>query len=77
MGALPVARRVALRGGTATLDLDGTEVEVYGPGKEGIADNYKGQRAGRPHVASWAEAGVVVAADLLAGNEDPGRALRS
>jgi len=71
VGALPVQRRVALRGGTATLDLDGTEVEVYGPGKEGIAYNYKGQRAGRPHVASWAEAGVVVAADLLAGNEDP------
>jgi hypothetical protein len=71
VGALPVQRRVALRGGTATLDLDGTEVEVYGPGKESIAFNYKGQRAGRPHVASWAEAGVVVAADLLAGNEDP------
>ncbi|HWM97572.1 MAG TPA: IS1380 family transposase [Streptosporangiaceae bacterium] len=71
VGASPVQRRVALRGGTATLDLDGTEVEVYGPGKEGIAYNYKGQRAGRPHVASWAEAGVVVAADLLAGNEDP------
>jgi hypothetical protein len=71
VGALPVQRRAALRGGSATLDLDGTEVEVYGPGKEGIAYNYKGQRAGRPHVASWAEAGVVVAADLLAGNEDP------
>jgi hypothetical protein len=71
VGLLPVARRVALRGGRATIDVDGTEVEVYGPGKQGIAYNYKGQRAGRPHVASWAEAGVVVAADLLAGNEDP------
>jgi hypothetical protein len=71
VGALPVARRMALRGGAATLDLDATEVEVYGPAKQGIAYNYKGQRSGRPHVASWAEAGVVVAADLLAGNEDP------
>lgn len=71
VGALPVKRRMALRGGRATLDLDGTEVEVYGPSKDGIAYNYKGQRAGRPHVASWAEAGVVVGADLLAGNEDP------
>jgi hypothetical protein len=62
---------MALRGGAATLDLDATEVEVYGPAKQGIAYNYKGQRSGRPHVASWAEAGVVVAADLLAGNEDP------
>jgi len=29
------------------------------------------QRGGRPHVATWAEAGVVTAADLLAGDEDP------
>ena len=28
-------------------------------------------RAGRPHVATWAEAGLVTAADLLAGDEDP------
>jgi DDE family transposase len=36
-----------------------------------VADNYQGQRCGRPHVASGAEAGVALAADLLAGNEDP------
>jgi hypothetical protein len=71
VAALAVSRRMALRGGVATLDLDGTEVECYGSDKDGIAYNYKGQRAGRPHVATWAEAGVVVAADLLAGNEDP------
>jgi hypothetical protein len=46
-------------------------VECYGSGKEGIAYTYKGQRAGRPHVATWAEAGLVTAADLLAGDEDP------
>jgi hypothetical protein len=44
---------------------------VYGSKKDGIAYNYKGQRGGRPHVATWAEAGVVTAADLLAGDEDP------
>jgi hypothetical protein len=54
-----------------TLDVDATDVEVYGSRKQGIAYNYKGQRAGRPHLATWAEAGIVLAADLLAGNEDP------
>jgi len=71
MGLLPAARRAVLRAGGATIDLDGTDVEVYGSRKEGIAYSYKGARAGRPHVASWAEAGVVTAADLLAGDEDP------
>ncbi len=60
-----------LRAGTVTIDLDGTDVEVYGSAKEGIAYSYKGARAGRPHAAAWAEAGMVTAADLLAGDEDP------
>jgi hypothetical protein len=68
---LPARRRAVLRAGTATIDLDGTDVECYGSNKDGIAYNYKGQRAGRPHVATWAEAGTVTAADLLAGDEDP------
>jgi Transposase DDE domain group 1 len=68
---LPAARRAVLRTGPATIDLDGTDVECYGAKKDGIAYTYKGQRAGRPHVATWAEAGLVVAADLLAGDEDP------
>jgi hypothetical protein len=68
---LSAKRRAALRSGTVTIDLDGTDVEAYGSKKEGIAYNYKGQRAGRPHVATWAEAGLVLAADLLAGDEDP------
>jgi hypothetical protein len=71
MGLLPAARRAVLRAGGATIDLDGTDVEVYGAAKQGIAYSYKGQRAGRPHVATWAEAGVVTASDLLAGDEDP------
>ncbi len=71
VGLLPARRRAVLRAGGATIDLDGTDVEVYGAAKEGIAYNYKGQRGGRPHVATWAEAGLVTAADLLAGDEDP------
>jgi hypothetical protein len=55
---------------SVTIDMDSTDVEVYGPGKEQVAYNYAGQRAGRPHLASWAEAALTTAADLLAGNDD-------
>jgi hypothetical protein len=66
---LPVDRR-ALLDAKATLDLDSTDVEVYGSRKEGVAYNYAGQRSGRPHLGTWAEAGLTVAAELLAGNDD-------
>ncbi|MGC4190552.1 MAG: IS1380 family transposase [Thermomicrobiales bacterium] len=66
---LPAERKTALSA-KATIDLDSTDVEVYGSKKEGVACNYRGQRSGRPHLATWAEAGLTVAADLLAGNDD-------
>jgi hypothetical protein len=69
-GHLDEQRRAALLA-SPTLDIDATEVEVYGSRKQGIAYNYKGQRAGRPHLATWAEAGIVLAADLLPGDVDP------
>jgi Transposase DDE domain group 1 len=72
LARLPAARRAALLR-RVTIDLDTTDVEVYGRGTRGVAYNYQGQRCGRPHVASWAEAGVALAAELLAGNEDPRR----
>jgi hypothetical protein len=56
-----------------TIDLDNTDVEVYGRHKRGVAFNHQGQRVGRPHVATWADTATVLAADLLAGNEDPRR----
>jgi hypothetical protein len=71
MGLLPAARAAVLTGGPVTIDLDATDVEVYGSKKRGVAYNYKGQRAGRPHVASWAETEIVLAADLGSGADDP------
>jgi Transposase DDE domain group 1 len=56
---------------SVTIDLDTTDVEVYGRRKRGVAFNHQGQRCGRPHVATWAETATVLAADLMAGNEDP------
>jgi len=69
LGLLPVQRQARLSA-RATVDLDSTDVEVYGSRKQGVAYNYAGQRAGRPHLATWAEAGITTAAELLAGNDD-------
>ncbi|MCA1682357.1 MAG: transposase, partial [Actinobacteria bacterium] len=72
LAALPPARAAALTE-TVTIDLDTTDVEVYGRKKRGVAYNYQGQRCGRPHVASWAQTATTLAADLMAGDEDPRR----
>jgi hypothetical protein len=70
-GVAPV--RAAALCQSVTIDLDTTDVEVYGRHKRGVAYNHQGQRVGRPHVASWADTATVLAADLLTGNEDPRR----
>ena len=71
LALLPVQRVAALTDGPVTIDLDTTDVEVYGRKKRGVAYNHQGQRVGRPHVASWAEAEIVLAADLGDGTDDP------
>lgn len=73
LAGLDPARAAGFAGPTAavTVDLDATDVEVYGRLKQGVAYNHQGQRVGRPHVAAWAETSVVLAADLLSGREDP------
>jgi hypothetical protein len=54
-----------------TIDMDTSDVEVYGRLKQGVAFNHQGQRVGRPHVATWADTTVVLAADLGDGRDDP------
>ncbi len=71
LALLPAERVAALAGGPVTIDLDTTDVEVYGSKKRGVAYNHQGQRVGRPHVATWAEAETVLAADLGDGTDDP------
>jgi len=68
---LPGERVAELAEGPVTIDIDATDVEVYGSKKRGVAYTYAGQRAGRPHVASWAETEIPLAADLLSGDQDP------
>ena len=71
LALLPAPRAAALTEGPVTIDLDTTDVEVYGRKKRGVAYNYQGQRVGRPHVASWAETEITLAADLGDGTDDP------
>ena len=70
-GLLPPERAAELAEGPVTIDIDATDVEVYGSRKRGVAYTYQGQQAGRPHVAAWAETEIPLAADLLAGDDDP------
>jgi Transposase DDE domain group 1 len=71
LSLMPAERAAALADGPVTIDLDTTDVEVYGRKKRGVAWNHQGQRVGRPHVAAWAEAETVLAADLGDGTDDP------
>src|ERR1017187_182691 len=71
LSLLPTERAVALAEGPVTIDLDTTDVEVYGRKKRGVAYNHQGQRVGRPHVATWAETETVLGADLGDGTDDP------
>jgi hypothetical protein len=68
---LPADRRARLCAERPTIDLDPTDVEVYGRHEEGSARNHQGQLAYRPHPAVWAEAGWVLAADFGSGRSDP------
>src|SRR5712692_8929675 len=45
-GLLPPERAAELAGGPVTIDIDATDVEVYGSKKRGVAYTYQGQRAG-------------------------------
>jgi hypothetical protein len=71
LALLPAGQRRRLLRARPTIDLDPTDVEVHGAGKRSVGWNHLGQRAGRPLLATWAEAGVALAAELLAGDQDP------
>ena len=69
VAALPSQRRRELLAVRPTIDLDPTDVEVYGTAKERIGWTYAGVRAGRPVPLVWAEAGLVLTGTLLAGDQ--------
>lgn len=71
LGLLPTRRRGVLERTAATIDLDTTDTETYGRTKQGVSFNHTGQRVGRTHLATWAQAGIPLAADLRHGTSDP------
>jgi hypothetical protein len=52
----------------ATVDLDGSGVEVSGTAKQGAARNRDGQLSYAPYLATWAERGRVLCSELHPGN---------
>ncbi|WP_395297600.1 IS1380 family transposase [Kitasatospora hibisci] len=70
LAALPARDRAPILSGSVTIDLDAKDVEVFSTRKERVVRSYKGEVSGRVHAAHWAQAGTVLAADLLDGRSD-------
>ncbi len=57
-------------GEAVTVDLDATQVTVYGRKKEGAARCRTGQMSYAPHLAFWAQRGRALCAELVGGNRE-------
>jgi hypothetical protein len=53
-----------------TVDLDATQVTVYGRRKEGAARCRTGHMSYAPHIAFWSERGRALTAELVGGNQE-------
>ncbi|MGO9956222.1 MAG: IS1380 family transposase [Solirubrobacteraceae bacterium] len=53
-----------------TVDLDATQIEVYGRTKQGAARNRQGQLSYAPHIAFWGQTGRALTAELVGGNRE-------
>jgi hypothetical protein len=53
-----------------TVDLDATQITVYGRQKEGAGRCRTGQTSYAPHVAFWAERGRALTSELVGGNQE-------
>jgi hypothetical protein len=53
-----------------TVDLDATQITVYGRGKEGAARCRTGEMSYAPHLAFWAQRGRALCAELVGGNQE-------
>ncbi len=58
------------RGEPVTVDLDATQITVYGRGKQGAGRCRTGQVSYAPHIAFWAERGRALCAELVGGNQE-------
>ncbi len=53
-----------------TIDLDATQVEVYGRRKQGARRNRHGAMSYAPHVAFWAQRGRALTSELVGGSRE-------
>ena len=58
------------RGEPVTVDLDATQVVVYGARKRGAARSRHGQMSYAPHVGFWAQRGRALTSELVGGNRE-------
>jgi len=57
-------------GEPVTIDLDATQVTVYGARKQGAARSRHGTMSYAPHVAFWAQRGRALTSELVGGNKE-------
>jgi hypothetical protein len=57
-------------GEAVTIDLDATQVPVYGRAKQGAGRSRHGHMSYAPHVATWAQRGRALTAELVGGNQE-------
>ena len=57
-------------GEPVTIDLDATQVTVYGARKQGAARSRHGCMSYAPHVAFWAQRGRALTSELVGGNRE-------
>ena len=57
-------------GEPATVDLDATQITVYGRGKQRAARCRTGEMSYAPHIAFWAQRGRALTAELVGGNQE-------
>lgn len=57
-------------GEAVTVDLDATQVTVYGQRKEGAGRSRHGHMSYAPHIAFWAQRGRALTAELVGGNKE-------
>jgi hypothetical protein len=57
-------------GEAVTIDLDATQVTVYGQRKQGAGRSRHGSMSYAPHVATWAQRGRALTSELVGGNRE-------
>jgi hypothetical protein len=57
-------------GEPVTIDLDATQIPVYGRAKEGAARCRTGEMSYAPHIAFWAQRGRALTGELVGGNQE-------